>query len=629
MANFNQRKPSEEKIWLQHYKDNAFELAQKIPNEMTIWDVIEEKLLEFVDYPAIEYFKREISRPEFIENVYIWARTFRAMGVEKDEIVPIYGPFFPDICAMIFALNAIGATSYFLKLAISKEALIKETSESKIAVVYDGMWENVKEVFSDQRFKKVLVATASDVMISPKKEIVNILNYFQALKNKSLIPKNSKYIWLDDAKKIANYYTGNVKVPFAENRNAFINSSSGTTIGGVTKSAIATNESVIAQLLQGYHADILYNKGKKCLTDFPPTASTALNCLFLLPLYHGMTLINDPRVSEEKVYEMMMKYKPQVTIKTGSFWESFFREVEKEIAKGKIPDLSYLEMPIIGGEGSIPEDFYYWNELLQKCGSPVPLFSGSGMSEAFSVTNVEKQGMKPSLYNDKYPVISVGIPYPGITVGIFDELGNELGYHQRGELRIKSNTLMKGYYQKPELTAETIDQDGWLHTGDMYHIEEDGRLRIWGRLSDKVYITPEKEVLLFDIANHIRSDEAIKYCIVNAYPLKDGTNALLAHIIFMPNFNCDKMAVIRRIDSNLPNDINIAGYKEHQITFNSSKTTAKKDRNSLMLDLDGYLKPDNNGFLALTLIKDDISERFNLNYNKLEKPKTLTLTKNK
>lgn len=627
MLNFTDKKPSEEKAWLKNYKKNAFNLANQIPENMTIWDVLEKKLIEYVDYPVIEYFKKEITRPDFIENVYIWARTFRAMGVEEDEVVPIYGPFFPDICAMTFALNMIGATAYFLKLAISKEALIEETINSKIVVVYDGMWENVKEVFSDDRFKKVLVATASDAMVTPKKEIVSILNYFSSLKDKSVIPKNSKYIWLDDAKKIANYYTGNVKVPFKKNRNAFINSSSGTTIGGLTKGTIATNESAIAQLLQGYHADVLYHEGDRCLTDFPPTASTALNCLFLLPIYHGMTLINDPRVSEKTVYQMMMKYKPQVTIKTGSFWESFFREVEKEIARGKTPDLSYLKMPIMGGEGAIPEDFYYWNELLLKCGSPVPIFSGCGLSETFSVSSVEKYGMEKSIYDDKYPVISVGIPYPGVTVGVFDENGNELGYHKRGELWIKSKTLMKGYYLKPELTAKTIDKEGWLHTGDLYHIEEDGRLRIWGRLTDKVKTNDEKEVLLFDVVNKIRENKNIKYCIVNAHPLEDNTNALVAHIIFTPDFNGDKLEVIKEIDDNLPDGIEISGYKEHFITFDASKTTAKKDRNSLMDHLEGYIKPSEKEILSLSMLKDELTDKYILNYNQLEKPKTLSLTR--
>ena len=170
------------------------------------------------------------------------------MGVEPDEVVPVYGPFVPDICAMTLALNMIGATPYFLKLAISPEALEEETRDSKIAVVFDGMWKNVAGEFSKPKFKNVIVASASDDMPSPKKEIVSFISSVQAMKDKSSIPKEKKYIWCDKAKDIADYYTGNVKVPFKPDRAAFITSSSGTTVGGVVKGVIATNESTLAQL---------------------------------------------------------------------------------------------------------------------------------------------------------------------------------------------------------------------------------------------------------------------------------------------------------------------------------------------------------------------------------------------
>ena len=147
--------PSVDKIWLKYYKDGAEKTANAIPANKTVWDIIEEKLIEYYDIPAIEYFGKVFSRQEFIDSCYTWARTFRAMGVEENEVVPIYGPFVPDICAMVFGLNMIGACPYFLKLAISKEALAEETKDAKIAVVYDGMWANVAEEFSKDRFKNV------------------------------------------------------------------------------------------------------------------------------------------------------------------------------------------------------------------------------------------------------------------------------------------------------------------------------------------------------------------------------------------------------------------------------------------------------------------------------------------
>lgn len=99
--------------------------------------------------------------------VYGWARAFRAVGVEEGEIVPYFGPFFPDVGAMTLAFNAIGACPYFLKLAIGPEVLSEETRESRLAIVFDEMWARVNCEFSKERFQNVLVVTAADGMPSP------------------------------------------------------------------------------------------------------------------------------------------------------------------------------------------------------------------------------------------------------------------------------------------------------------------------------------------------------------------------------------------------------------------------------------------------------------------------------
>lgn len=611
---------SVDKPWLKYYEKDAEKNATNTLYGKTVWDVIEESLIKYKDIPAIEYFKKEISRPDFIDSVYMWARSLRGMGVEEDEVVPIYGPFFPDIFSITCALNLIGATPYFLKLAMSKKDFEIETSESKFAIVFDGMWNNVKDVFSDDRFKKVIIVTASDSMLSPKKEIVTFFNYIDSLKNKSLVPKKDKYIWVDTAKKMANYYTGEVKVAFEENRNAFITSSSGTSIKGEVKGVIATNESAIAQLYQADNAKINYFAGDKCLTNFPPTASTSLNCLFLLPMYRGLTLINDPRVSESGFYKQMMETKPNVVLTTGSLWEAFFRNIEKEREKGKEVDLSYAKMWIIGGEGTNPAYFKKWNNLMEICGSKTPLFSGYGMSEVFSVLSVETLNSSSDARNIEKPVISVGIPYPGTNVKIVDKLGNELKYDERGELLIKSNTAMKGYYNKPELTNKALS-DGFVHTGDIFSINEDGLLYLWGRADDKAIINNE-EIYLFDIANKIKTDKDVADSFVNAMELEDNSISLVAHIVFNPDFIGNREEKYKEIDNMLkeflPENVVIDGYKEHLITFKCSPTTIKKDRKGLMKELDGYIKvlDDNIYSLSFEIVESGLIKKYELLNNK-------------
>ena len=225
--------PSIDKPWLKYYKPGAEEAALNIPKGKTVWDVIEEKLLLYKDIPAIEYFGRVISRPEFIDMVYTWARALKTLGVKEDEVIPYYGPFFPDVGAMAFAMNIIGACPYFLKLDISPAALTEETKDARFAIVYEGMWANVCSEFTKNRFEKVIVVSAADAMPAPKRQIVSLLGKLKRKKNFPKILNNGKYLRLDEVKRLAEYFQGDVRAPFILDRPAFITSSSGTTVDGV------------------------------------------------------------------------------------------------------------------------------------------------------------------------------------------------------------------------------------------------------------------------------------------------------------------------------------------------------------------------------------------------------------
>lgn len=583
--------PSVDKVWLNYYPAGAEERANNIPLDKTVWDVIEEKILEYYDIPALEYFGRQFSRPEFRELCYTWARTFRAMGVTEDEVVPVYGPFVPDICAMVFALNMIGACPYFLKLAISSEALAEETKDAKIAVVFDGMWGNVASEFSKDKFKNVIVASAAMDMPNPKKEIVSFLSKMQSIKNKSRIPDDKKYIWADKAKDIANYYTGNVKVPLVPNRSAFITSSSGTTVGGVVKGTVATNETVITQFQMGDAADNQFFPGDRCLTHFPPTASTSLNLLYLFSLYRGMTLYIDPRVSENDFYNQIISKKPHVAVNTGSMWESFFNRIEREMRQGKKFDFSYAKVWVVGGEGTDVTKMVKWNNIMRLCNNDRGMISGYGTSELFSAACTEKINARCEFTK---PIMGVGVPYAGLVAGVFDDNGVELSYNQRGSLKFKGNAIMKGYYNKPGLTSDTI-KDGWLKTGDLAEIDENGFVYIWGRESDKIILPNREKIYLFDVAQIIKNHEAINDAIVLRRPIEENEYGLIAHIVWNDNYSKkSKEVALNEINDSLksflPDCVELLAYYEHDTILPYSPTTLKKDKNGMSKETKGFIQ---------------------------------------
>ena len=391
---------------------------------------------------------------------------------------------------MTFALNMIGACPYFLKLAMSPQALSQETRDSRIAVVYDGMWENVCDEFAQDRFEKVIFIKASDRMPSPKRQLLNVM---ASLNPKSCkVPKNGKYYSVKQALKQADSYQDEVRAAFVPERFAFITSSSGTTVGGIVKGTVATNESTIAQMYLGEASNVQYFPHDRCLNNLPPTASTSLNVMFFMPLFFGETIIIDPRVSEDVFYKQLTVLKPNIALTTGSYWETFFNRVEKELKTGKKFDFSCAKEWVLGGEGTDVRKYKKWDEIVKQSGGK-GIFSGYGSSELFSATSVETLEAR---YDFSKSIMSVGIPYAGIVMGVFDEVGNELEYNRRGELRIKSRSAMKEYYNQPELTAQTV-VDGWVHTGDLGEIDENGFVYIWGRIKDTVTDSEGNTVYLF------------------------------------------------------------------------------------------------------------------------------------
>lgn len=583
--------PSIDKPWLKYYKPGAEKRATNIPAGKTVWDVIEEKLLQYKDIPAIEYFGRKISRPEFIDMVYTWARAFKALGIMEDEVVPYYGPTFPDTGAIALALNMIGACPYFLKLAISPEALAEEIADSKIAIVFDKMWPNVSGEFSKERFEKVIFITATDAMPSPKKQIVSLLGKLKRDKNAPQIPSGGKYLRLDAAKKYSARFQGEPRVDYAPERASFITSSSGTTVGGVVKGIVATNESVISQLYYESFSELPYCSGDKVLNNFPFTASTSINSLFLYPMFVGMTVVLDPRVSSEDFYNQITTIRPNIALITGSAWEVFFNRVAKEMGEGKKFDFSCAKGWSVGGEGIDVKKFREWNIIMEQSGAENPLFSGYGLSEAFAGVSVDNVNVSSK---QEKQIISVGIPEAGVTVAVFDSNGNELPYNQRGELWVKTNSAMKGYYKKPKKTNETL-VDGWIHTGDLAEIGCDGRIYVWGRCNDTINLPNGEHVFFFDVANKIKENENIDDAIVLSIPVENGGFKLAAHIVWSKPLNEQEKAdcltaLNKAVEESFPEGIRIAGYAEHDGMLPYSPTTLKKDKNKMAKQTMGYVQ---------------------------------------
>lgn len=145
-------------------------------------------------------------------------------------------------------------------------------------------------------------------------------------------------------------------------------------------------------------------------------------------------------------------------------------------------------------------------------------------------------------------MVSVGPPFPGVTVGIFDANGKQLGPNQRGEIRIKTDALTMGYVNNPELTQERL-QNGWLHTHDLGELDSNGKLFVYGRMAQFVESQSGEKVYLFDIANKLREDAAVKEALVCR--VETGKQPLVAYVILKDELRETEEEIRRRLEASM------------------------------------------------------------------------------
>ena len=589
----NSSQPSEEMRWIQFYSKGYEEiLSQDFPRE-TLWKFIERGILSDNDrHDAILYFGRHIKRSEFIEQVHLWGRVMKGMGVQAGDHVLLFGPSLPEFIYILMASNMIGAVAILPNLMAPQEVLCDSMYDSRVAFVFDGLEHLITDLLARPAFEHVVVMTATRSMNTALKLIAAPLN---RLKTRHVRRRHAKYISADTAIRRFGNYDGELEAPTVEGQAAIVFSSSGTALNGKAKMIGMSNEAMISMFQDALAFNLNGNpfrEGTVAYCPLPPFVCTGFFVLMLAPLFRGMTTYLDPRLSADHFVRCILTYKPQITLVPGHYWEVFFQHVERLVKAGKRPDLSFFRMPIMGGEGCTPETLRTINNLMRECGSPMGLTSGYGLSETFSVATLDYQvGVFDKDYSK--PVVSVGYPFPGVRVGIFDEQGRELGYGQRGEIWVKTPAQTTGYLNNETATAQALHGE-WFRTTDFGEMNEQGMLYVYGRIANHIVAPSGEKVYLFDIANELRKDPAVKDSLVCTLYTDDKSPRLVAHLIVSDDNKESDEEIIVRMDAGmkrwLPEGVKVEGYMLGQGSLKCN-LVGKTDLDYYRHIVDGYRLP--------------------------------------
>lgn len=148
----------------------------------------------------------------------------------------------------------------------------------------------------------------------------------------------------------------------------------------------------------------------------------------------------------------------------------------------------------------------------------IKVYQGYGLSETSPVVSVN--------YDKRNDIASVGRPLKGFEARIDSE---------NGELLLRGKSIMKGYHNQPEMTAEVIDEDGWLHTGDIARITKDGHIYITGRIKNMIVLNGGKKVFPEEVEAVLeKSPYFAEVCVLGVtrtFGAKDGTEDVAAVVV--------------------------------------------------------------------------------------------------
>lgn len=481
--------------WRKYYKRKHMHIRLRDEN---IYDYLLRKIDKhgYIDKTAINYFGTRISYRTFIKKIDETADKFLSLGVKKFDIVTILSGNVPEALYSFYALNKIGAVANMLHPLLSqneiKDALNRY--ETKYVVALDTTLKTLNKIVEDTKVEKVIIISPDDSM----NIFMKLVYKFSTIKTKLKLPldKNLYIKW----KKFLRLKTEDIyydKTPLKDDP-ALILQSGGTT--GTPKGIVLSNGNVNASTVAALNAYPDLNKDDVILG--------------IMPIFHGFGLevsINDafccgaeviliPLFKASKFHKLLIKHKPTVLVGVPTLFEALTKNKEMDDV-----DLSRLKYVIGGGDTLSKERVEYINNFLHQHGARTNMIQGYGLTEAVAAVSVDLRDLsRPG---------TIGIPWPGIYVGIFEpNTENRMDYNEDGEICVCGPTVMLGYYNNEAETNLTLrhHKDGniWLHTGDIGSMDEDGFITYKQRLK-RMIISSGYNVYPSQIEEVLEKHEAI------------------------------------------------------------------------------------------------------------------------
>lgn len=539
---------SQAKPWLKYY-DQKF-IDQTLP-ALSAFEYVCQRSKNHLNDTALDYYGRKFAYADLIVNVKKTAAALRGAGVKKGDIITVVSIMTPEIIALFYAADMMGATLNLVDPRYSVEGIREyiEEVDSHLLVCLNVVYERCRQAAKRTNVEKVIV-------LSPADSLPPVM----AVGYKLTTPDKNKYAsnvirWKQFIKGGEGQSTA--AEPYDPDHACVVVHTGGTT--GSPKGVMLTDDCFNGIALQFQAYPKLFHRGQKLMNIMPPFIAYGFACGIHLPLVLGFTVIIIPNLDPAKLGSLVLKHKPEHMFGVPTHYQQLASD-----PKLRDKDLSFIINYAAGGDSLSRGAEQTVNDFLAAHGARYPIAKGYGMTEVSSAATVAA-GL------DNKPG-SVGIPMVNTVVAAFEPgTDQELPIGQRGELCISGPCLMKGYYNKPEETAILLRRhpDGrvWAHTGDMGYLDEDGFVFLDSRIKRMIIRHDGFKVFPSMIENVVSRHPAVHQCSVVGCADKDHTQGRLpfVYIVLKSDTTAKKKQVIRELErmcaEELPEYVQPVAYK--------------------------------------------------------------------
>lgn len=454
--------------WLKFYDEGVVQNGYCNANVVT--DLLDNSAAAHPDRVAISFADNDTSYAKLKLLSERIAASLKKHGLSPGGRVGIMMPNLPQLIMAVFGVLKAGGVFVMINPAYMGRELLQQINDAQIEIMicHDVLWPKIEPLRSEVPVKKFFFTSLYDVYPFPKNYIAKFKNLRETKVLNIKYDKKTVFPW----SALLAEKTGISTPATSPDDLAALQYTGGTT--GESKGVMLTHHNLCVNVYQ------LINMLTPKITDRDHVFPSVLPyfhvygltmCLFI-PIGMGATIIPFHRFAPHELLECMHTRKATIFGGSPSMYIALMRL--KEI---KTYDLSSLKFCICG---SAPIPVEYLKQFKQITG--VEICEGYGLTEAAPITH-----LNPVLGLHKPG--SIGVPLPGTEAKIVDmEVGTvEVPNGKAGELIIKGPQVMKGYWNRDDDTASTV-RNGWLYTGDIAIMDDDGYFFIVDRKKDMAIV---------------------------------------------------------------------------------------------------------------------------------------------